>query len=59
MVDKNLRRISIDKEDFIDLLVGNINLNSETVAEMIVRLLKSNDKEIEIYTHRQIPAKFY
>ena len=57
MRDKYLRRISMDKDDFIDLILGNLEVN-ESIGEMIVRLSKNHSDKVETYTHRQPPIDF-
>lgn len=57
MGDKYLRKITMDKDDFISLIIANLEVN-ENIGEMIARLSKSSSNKVETYTHRQPPIDF-
>lgn len=57
MKGKYLRKIAMDKDDFISLIVANSEVD-ESIGEMIIRLSKSHSNKVETYTHRQPSIDF-
>lgn len=57
MKGKYLRKVAMDKDDFISLIVANSEVN-ESIGEMIIRLSKNRSNKVEAYTYRQPPIDF-